>query len=306
MVADSSSEYQEILYELDAYLHKYPDSGPGRALRDKVITARKHAEAEEIPPPPLHSPTNKAVKQLPRSSLYKPLWIAVFIAVVIMGVYWVIARPVVPDLVGMQLDKAIYRLDIDNLKLGQTQKRIVKDTETDLVLEQFPSPGERVWFDNAISLVISVEPEPLPTLPFEPEMIAIKGGCFQMGSSQAEVDRYTDEKQHEVCNIQDFAIGKYEITFAEYDVFAEATGREKPDDGGWGRGRRPVINISWHDAIAYAEWLSQKTGKTYRLPTEAEWEYAARAGTTTTVDGRVNMGHMAEQISANLRSVYPV
>nr|VFJ49275.1 MAG: Formylglycine-generating enzyme, required for sulfatase activity, contains SUMF1/FGE domain [Candidatus Kentron sp. FW] len=113
-----------------------------------------------------------------------------------------------------------------------------------------------------------------------PEMISIPDGCFQMGSPDSEKDRDSDERRHRVC-VEGFALGKTEVTFAEYDRFARATGRKQPDDEGWGRGKRPVINVRWKDATAYAEWLSGQTGKQYRLPTEAEWEYAARAGTTT-------------------------
>jgi formylglycine-generating enzyme required for sulfatase activity len=83
---------------------------------------------------------------------------------------------------------------------------------------------------------------------------------------------------HEVQFTTPFAIARYETTFDEYDRFAQATGRQLPSDEGWGRGTRPVINVSWDDAKAYAKWLSQQTGKRYRLPTEAEWEYAARSG----------------------------
>ena len=113
-----------------------------------------------------------------------------------------------------------------------------------------------------------------------PEMVNIQGGKFLMGSPETEPGRWSDEQQHE-ATVGDFAIGKYEVTFEEYDLFCEDTGREKPSDNGWGRGRRPVINVSWDDAVAYCEWLSTKTGEHYRLPTEAEWEYACRAGTTT-------------------------
>ncbi len=82
-------------------------------------------------------------------------------------------------------------------------------------------------------------------------------------------------------SVEDFYIGQYEVTFAEYDVFARATGRALPKDEGWGRGNQPVINVSWLDAVAYTEWLSTQTGQNYRLPAEAEWEYAARSGTQT-------------------------
>lgn len=114
----------------------------------------------------------------------------------------------------------------------------------------------------------------------EPETVPVSSGCFAMGSPETEPLRKLDENQHDVC-VNDFAIGKYEITFEQYDQFAVLTERQRPDDRGWGRGARPVILVSHTDATAYAQWLSEQTGKNYRLPTEAEWEYAARAGTTT-------------------------
>ncbi len=121
--------------------------------------------------------------------------------------------------------------------------------------------------------------EPLKDGGFGPEMVVIPAGKFQMGDIQDSYE--SDEKPVHWVSISKFAIGKYEVTFAEYDKFANATGIKKPNDEGWGRGNRPVINVSWHDAIAYTEWLSEQTGKEYRLPSEAEWEYAARAGTKT-------------------------
>lgn len=122
----------------------------------------------------------------------------------------------------------------------------------------------------------------------QPEMVEVVASSFMMGSPdpkgpQADPDARDDEyPQHKVEIKHPFKIGKYEVTFDEYEVFVRSTGYEggrSPGDQGWGRGQRPVINVSWEDAVAYADWLSEQTHKHYRLPSEAEWEYAARAGT---------------------------
>ena len=110
-----------------------------------------------------------------------------------------------------------------------------------------------------------------------PEMVWIPAGTFQMGSK----DGKDSEKPVHSVTVKSFAMGKYEVTFAEYDQFCEATGRSKPNDRGWGRDKRPVIYVSWEDAKAYTKWLSEQTGKDYQLPSESQWEYACRAGTTT-------------------------
>lgn len=114
-----------------------------------------------------------------------------------------------------------------------------------------------------------------------PEMVLVPAGEFTMGSPPGEPGRSDDEgPQREVTIAAPFWVGKYEVTFAEWTACVAAGGCGiKPDDAGWGRGSRPVINVSWNDAKQYVGWLSQKSGKTYRLLSEAEWEYAARAGT---------------------------
>lgn len=146
--------------------------------------------------------------------------------------------------------------------------------------------------------------------PFAPEMVVIPPGRFMMGSPPDEPQRSDDEgPQHEVTIACRLAVGRYSVTFDEWD-FAQAdkdwrriTGiaPAKPDDRGWGRGNRPVINVSHQHAEAYVKWLTEKTGKDYRLLTEAEWEYVARAGTTTPFW----WGASITPVQANYNGKYP-
>lgn len=110
--------------------------------------------------------------------------------------------------------------------------------------------------------------------PYEPEMVAISAGSFAMGSSEGR----SNEKPVHAVTIDAFEIGKYEVTFAQFDAYTNSMAAESIDDSGWARGDKPVVNVSWQMIQEYIIWLNAKTGKEYRLPNESEWEYVARAG----------------------------
>ena len=117
-----------------------------------------------------------------------------------------------------------------------------------------------------------------------PEMVVVPSGSFTMGSPSSEEDRYDDEGPRHRVNIgYPLAVGVYEVTFSEWEacVNAGGCGGHRPKDGGWGRGNRPVINVSWDDVESYVRWLSARTGHKYGLLSESEWEYVARARTDT-------------------------
>ncbi|HRF63460.1 MAG TPA: formylglycine-generating enzyme family protein [Candidatus Competibacter sp.] len=174
-----------------------------------------------------------------------------------------------------------------------------------------PTPPANQVRPQAIVERVATVPPTLPAVPcanapgLGPEMIVIEAGRFVMGSPANEPGRFEQEgPQREIVVVRPFAIARCETTVAEFRAFVEATGQvtqaEKGDgcyvvnekgtdaeqrkDRNWRNpgfpqtDAHPVVCVSWNDAVAYAEWLSRRTGQTYRLPTEAEWEYAARAG----------------------------
>jgi formylglycine-generating enzyme required for sulfatase activity/uncharacterized caspase-like protein len=126
------------------------------------------------------------------------------------------------------------------------------------------------------------------------DFVSVAGGTFTMGSPTTQAGSGSDEAPQHKVTLSAYSIGKYEVTFDEYDAYCAATGTAKPGDNGWGRGMRPVVNVSWYEAAAYCNWRSKWEGLSlayaisgtgvsfnkgasgYRLPTEAEWEYAAR------------------------------
>ena len=159
-----------------------------------------------------------------------------------------------------------------------------------------PVPSGRWWLAGAAALVlVALAGAVLAYLEWRrpdrefrdcdicPQMVVIPEGTFMMGSPAAEEGRYYDEDPRHEVTLRSFAMGVKEVTFDEWEACVRDGGCNgyRPGDQGWGRGARPVINVNWEDAQAYVRWLSEETGKGYRLPSESEWEYAARGGTMT-------------------------
>jgi formylglycine-generating enzyme required for sulfatase activity len=163
-----------------------------------------------------------------------------------------------------------------HFQLSKRRKRRMK-MAGNMVLIFILVGGFGTWLgekNEAFKMFVLKTVSPVVSIHLEPEMVSIPAGTFRQGNIRG--DDTSSEFPIRDVHVKKFALGRMEVTFEEYDRFAMATDRPLPRDEGWGREKRPVINISWEDAVNYATWLSQGTGRRYRLPTETEWEFAAR------------------------------
>jgi formylglycine-generating enzyme required for sulfatase activity len=196
-------------------------------------------------------------------------WPAWIVAIIVCATISVAPRAWGDEVSGPELEARIARLKADTAALAASAQSRLDALSPQQRLSAPPAvwrvPGALTEFEDCAGC---------------PRMVVIPAGEFTMGSPPSERGA---EAQHRVTIANPFAVSKFEITFDEWDACTEAGGCRgyRPDDEGWGRGKHPVMNISWEDAKAYVDWLSRRTGRPYRLLSEAEWEYAARAGTTT-------------------------
>jgi formylglycine-generating enzyme required for sulfatase activity len=172
--------------------------------------------------------------------------------------------------------------------------------EAELEAEPLPEPEPEPMVEPEPEPEPVVEPEPVYVSKANvfrdrlksggngPTMIKVPTGIFRMGGPSAIIS--SDEVPRREVTVPSFMVSTYEVTFAEYYRFADATRRRKPKSSGWDIKTHPVVDVSWDDALAYTRWLGKQTGMQYRLLSEAEWEYVARAGTTTSFWWGIKVG----------------
>lgn len=190
-------------------------------------------------------------------------------------------RPIIKQAADIQFEIEHLSADLRDASEMKMFEQQVKQTmnlgSIQRVAAQFKATYQGVCEDRNVQIKAAI-----------PEMVSLPSGIFTMGCVSGwlgfgnrdciDGDVFESEKPAHKVSISSFLIGKYPVTFAQFDIFCDLTGFAKPSDSGWGRGLRPVINVSWDDVQHYLNWLIQVTGQRYRLPSEAEWEYSARGG----------------------------
>lgn len=262
---------------------------------EEIDVGLPEPELKPETPAPTAAPVTVTHEEIPETESNTGKIIGIAAAVIIavaIGGYFMLGKDKAPAVE--------FEPDVTDVTPVEPEEEIITDTETipeeETVVEEtepaITEPEPAVIAEEPVA-----EPEPAPaaepTVDIKgkeftdalksggngPEMVWIPAGSFDMGSPSTSV--YADERPQHTVKIKKFAISKYEVTFSEYDKFAKATGRKLPDNMYMDRATTPVIFVSWDDAYNYARWLSEETGKKYRLPSEAEWEYAASGGKST-------------------------
>lgn len=282
--------------EFASYLERYPQGHFAALARKRLaalasakpspaVVAAQPAASPPTPEPPLFKPVQapaSSSKPAPRVDAFqqRPVTperkggqgiVLIAVAIVAVAVAGVAALPFLPKSPGGDVP-------VEVAAAGQTEPPAAPPATP-------PVPDVQPVSTAAApeSLPASVVSKVFRDCEDCPEMMRLESGTFLMGSPASEAGHRAWEGPQRQVTIAALAIGLKEVTLAEWDacVAAGGCGNYTPTDKGWGRGARPAIMISWNDAQAYVKWLSGKTGKSYRLPTEAEWEYAARGGTST-------------------------
>jgi len=254
----------------------------------KERAARHEApSAEVVAPPPVEPVSRVADVQIPDEPEKEPRsykWLVWLIVLGLLGGGGYFAWQA--GLLGKAMEKGTEIVETTTQSI-EAELEAESEPEPEPIVEAAPEPEP----ETAPEPEPTPEPEPVYVDKADvfrdslksggngPTMIKVPAGRFRMGGASSIVS--PDEVPRHEVNVASFMVSVYEVTFAEYDRFATATGRNKPKSSGWDRKTHPVFEVSWDDALAYTRWLSKQTGKHYRLLSEAEWEYVARAGTTT-------------------------
>ena len=241
-----------------------------KGLEQQVRQSEKAKEATQAPPPmqPPPAPLQTPPPQPAKSGGFNWAWVPMVVAMLGVSVYF-------------KFQKEQDQRGIENFKRAIAQANTPSTTDGILngAAAEAPKAAQETQgesaADAAASAAIAAQGQSL-----KPEMVRIPAGSFTMGSPESEPDRDSDEGPQRTVRVAAFDLGETEVTFAQWDAcVADGGCKHQPMDTTWVRGERPAMNVSWNDITGhFIPWLNRKTGQRYRLPSEAEWEYAARAG----------------------------
>jgi len=276
----------------DTTREKEISSEPEPEPEEEDVDEVAHEAVADAPPKTIAEDVSSESAAKSKTGLIIGIAATVFIAVVVGG-YFMFGGSESEEGIDGEIAAEGVVLEETIIEEEPSPSEVTEESSEEVIVETVtePAPDTETVVDTETKPVeeATKEPTPAPTSANKKEfqddlkiggkaplMVTIPAGSFEMGSSSSS--RFTDERPRHTVRIKSFAVSKYEVTFAEYDKFANATNRKKPEDLYMDRETHPVVFVKWDDAYYYTKWLSEQTGKKYRLLSESEWEYAASTG----------------------------